>query len=112
MCAVEGCGHCLPFRTGCATWKARAGYWSKEQYPERSKRAPRGLSCLSRSGRSCPSGCRLMGRVQSSREAWCLWLCVVVQGMAKADKEMLLEAELELVMLGAEEVHSWNSGGW
>lgn len=41
-----------------------------------------------------------------------MWLCVVVQGMAKADKEMLLEAELELVMLGAEEVHSWNSGGW
>lgn len=109
---MEGCGHCLPSRTGCATWKARAGYWSKEQHPERSEQAPRGLSRLFRSGRSCPSGSRLTGRVQSSKEARCLWLCVAIQGMAEADKEMLLETELELEMLGAEEVYFWNSGEW
>ncbi|KAM5207520.1 uncharacterized protein RBU33_008651 [Hipposideros larvatus] len=43
-------------------------------------------------------------------EAQCLWPCVAVQGMVEADKEMLQEVELELAMLGAEEVYSQCSG--
>lgn len=41
-----------------------------------------------------------------------MWLSVAIQGMAEADKEMLLETELELEMLGTEEVYFWNSGEW
>lgn len=115
-CALGGCGHCLPPRTGYAAWKARAGYWSKEQHPETSEWASGGLPRLSRSG--CSSEWLFIVLLQADGEEWwwqtpeaqCLWPCVAVQGMVEADKEMLQEVELELAMLGAEEVYSQCSG--
>lgn len=70
------------------------------------------LPRLSRSG--CSSEWLFVVLLQADGEGWwwqtpeaqCVWPCVAVQDMVEADKDTLQEAELELAMLGAEEVHS------